>query len=638
MIPIRLNITLIIACLCCMIFLIAGCGRRVNDRRQSVDVLFKKLDSMPGNNDSQMVILEQGIRQLSNPTPIEMVMYYDYKSSFFARRGRYTEAMHYADSVTALTEQFPGNQELDQRHTAALFAKGDLYFFLRQYDQCLLYYGAAIKVDRKGVVDSCRYYEVQSRIADILYFQQRYLQAIPHYLTAFQNNARCKGSEFLAFAYRQAHLDNAGLCYLNAGLLDSANFYFDSALVFIKNEEKNFADRMPYINEAKGVVYGNQASVFRQRGDVLESQKLLLSAIGATNAYDNSYTQSAELDLADLYSTMGKEASAAALLDSVRQSLNRLPNERVELKWLKVSAEHYKKRGDRNKQSSYLEKYIAGKEAIQQRDLKFINIDAGRELESIRQKALNSELERKNEQTRAYLIVSITISAAIAAVFIVSWQNSRRWNSFNRQMAVKNERERISRELHDDLGSSFTSLQILVRKLKMAPDTNRDNLLEAITSVSEEASEQMGEIIWVLNHEQDTVVNLIAHVRNYMGDYLERTGLQLQLDISGQCGKGVVINASQRRHLLLAIKEIFHNVIKHSGATSFSLSWSCYGNRLCVTARDDGKGFHPVPGHSFHGLDNIARRVTLAGGEFKLDTGKGVEVMIMIPLIQKHTL
>jgi signal transduction histidine kinase len=148
--------------------------------------------------------------------------------------------------------------------------------------------------------------------------------------------------------------------------------------------------------------------------------------------------------------------------------------------------------------------------------------------------------------------------------------------ALNNELALKSERERISKELHDDLGSGLTSLQIMVRRImNKQPGNTQNETLHSIASVSEELIDQMSEVVWVLNNANDTVNGLLAHLRIYMADYIEKTGFDLSLEFNYTCKVNYAINNVLRRNLLLIIKEVFHNVIKHADASRFSLAASC---------------------------------------------------------------
>ena len=118
--------------------------------------------------------------------------------------------------------------------------------------------------------------------------------------------------------------------------------------------------------------------------------------------------------------------------------------------------------------------------------------------------------------------------------------------------------------------------------MNQQPGNTQNETLHSIASVSEELIDQMSEVVWVLNNANDTVNGLLAHLRIYMADYIEKTGFDLNLEFNFSCTVNYAINNVLRRNLLLIIKEVFHNVIKHADASRFSLAASCVEKKLRI--------------------------------------------------------
>ena len=202
----------------------------------------------------------------------------------------------------------------------------------------------------------------------------------------------------------------------------------------------------------------------------------------------------------------------------------------------------------------------------------------------------------------------------------------------HRQIALKNERERISQDLHDDLGSGLTSIRLLSKAILAKQENGKENsMLDSIGKISGELIDQMSEIIWVLNHVDDTLTGLLSHLRMYMAEYLERTGQNVKLDIVNNCSIENNITGIQRRNILLVSKEVFHNMLKHSSADMFSIVCNCDTKNIIIKLKDNGVGLPDKINAGGNGLNNIRKRITAINGTVKIESLPGILITIIIP-------
>jgi len=125
---------------------------------------------------------------------------------------------------------------------------------------------------------------------------------------------------------------------------------------------------------------------------------------------------------------------------------------------------------------------------------------------------------------------------------------------------------------------------------------------------------------------------LLAHLRAYMADYLERTGLDIRLEFNYTCKENYTIGNTLRRNLLLIIKEVFHNVVKHAHAASFSLTASCEEKKLHLIIQDDGRGLPDNIVSKGSGLQNIQSRIDSMHGTVSFNNYNGLQVIIEVPV------
>lgn len=240
-----------------------------------------------------------------------------------------------------------------------------------------------------------------------------------------------------------------------------------------------------------------------------------------------------------------------------------------------------------------------------------------------------------------WFIAIVGLSAACLLTFIIRYVMDKRLEhqriEASREMALRTERERISQELHDDLGSGLTSIRLLAKGIiaKQQTDGKTSGTLQNIAKISSELIDQMSEIVWLMNHMRDTMNGLLAHLRAYMAEYLQRTEIAVRLHFSNEIQVDTFISGRQRRSILLIIKEAFHNMVKHSRASEFSITCSADEKTITLLISDNGIGLPESSSLTGNGLNNIRKNVTAINGKVLFESGTGTHITVTIPTDEK---
>ncbi|MBX2925218.1 MAG: hypothetical protein KF746_23655 [Chitinophagaceae bacterium] len=197
--------------------------------------------------------------------------------------------------------------------------------------------------------------------------------------------------------------------------------------------------------------------------------------------------------------------------------------------------------------------------------------------------------------------------------------------------ARENERNRISQEIHDDIGSGLTSIRLLseIAKAKEGGTDNKE--LEKISATANVLMDKMNEIIWTLNSRNDALPNLIAYLRHYIVEYFESLNIQLNLSVPDVISE-ISINGKIRRNILLSVKEALHNIVKHSQATTVDVQF-VVNDCFIITITDNGTGFNPGM-HKSHGngLHNMKERLNVIGGSCAIINNGGTSIVFKVQL------
>lgn len=195
------------------------------------------------------------------------------------------------------------------------------------------------------------------------------------------------------------------------------------------------------------------------------------------------------------------------------------------------------------------------------------------------------------------------------------YKNTLLQKEIERQRSLQIERERISHDMHDDLGAGISALKLHAQFIKQQlPD--QDPLLEDINlmiKTSDEMNHSMREMLWSLNAKNDNLEEFVHYVSNYGYDFFRPTGITFYVE--SDVDDNIQFEATARRHMFLCIKEAFHNIVKHSHARSVHFSIRCMDNKLEINIIDDGIGMQAVNSHGY-GLESMTSRMKKLGGRF----------------------
>lgn len=195
------------------------------------------------------------------------------------------------------------------------------------------------------------------------------------------------------------------------------------------------------------------------------------------------------------------------------------------------------------------------------------------------------------------------------------------------------ERNRISQEIHDDIGSGLTSIRLLseIAKARSASDDTVKEL-EKISGTANILIDKMNEIIWTLNSRNDTLPNLIAYLRHLIVAYFEPLQIQLHI-VTPDIISEISVSGKIRRNILLAVKEALHNIVKHSQATAVNIHFTT-GGYFSIAISDNGIGFNPLLTQYYNnGLQNIKERLSAIGGSCTISNNDGTSIILEVPLL-----
>jgi len=241
-------------------------------------------------------------------------------------------------------------------------------------------------------------------------------------------------------------------------------------------------------------------------------------------------------------------------------------------------------------------------------------------------------------RNQIFLVIGF-VGAIAAAVLLSRWliqrRTARQVAAANARAALAEERARIARDLHDDLGANLAEIAMISELAREAlpPQHPARGPLEKIFDRAESNARRLGEIVWAVNPANDTLEHFTKYLCKSAQDYLAAANIRCRFKLPDVMPAGN-FTATQRYHLLLAAKEAIHNAARHGCPATVTLVLGVHGDRFVVEIHDDGRGCDPVAAAaSPRGCGNMRLRMDAVGGNFEITSvrGRGTIVTLAVP-------
>ncbi|MES2629178.1 MAG: sensor histidine kinase [Bacteroidota bacterium] len=282
---------------------------------------------------------------------------------------------------------------------------------------------------------------------------------------------------------------------------------------------------------------------------------------------------------------------------------------------------------------------------IRELQTKYETVEKEKELAQEKANVANSKLVIKQ---RNNTLIMVSSGFIIFLIIAIGWynRNQYRQRQYRREVELKQrladaelknkiqgERERISRDLHDHIGSQLT---LIISGLDTMSYTEARNQhaesAEQLNDLSDQARLTMGQLretIWAMNKEEVSMEMLVSKIK----EFTNKANRSIYTAISGD--GTVVISPAKSLALFRVCQEAINNAIKHAEFTTMNIHFSADKNKIDVQISDDGKGFdQQETANGGYGLENMAFRLQECGGSFKLSSapGQGTRIEMQVSL------
>ena len=205
-----------------------------------------------------------------------------------------------------------------------------------------------------------------------------------------------------------------------------------------------------------------------------------------------------------------------------------------------------------------------------------------------------------------------------------------RINQLKKLLAI---RTKISRDLHDEIGSTLTSINILskVSQNNLEKDKSKaSELLQKISEQSADMQQSMSDIVWSIRPDNDKMENLVIRMREYLGQTAEARNMQVQFSADEKV-LNENLSMQHRQHIFLIFKEAVNNAVKYSGGKTVTVFLGRENSHIRLSVKDDGTGFNAARITSSSGLKNMQARAKELHGTLQIrsEAGSGTEVELI---------
>jgi signal transduction histidine kinase len=234
------------------------------------------------------------------------------------------------------------------------------------------------------------------------------------------------------------------------------------------------------------------------------------------------------------------------------------------------------------------------------------------------------------QSAKQKILVLLFISFLIIALLLLKYFRAR--HRTKRAIEIERVRNNIARDLHDDIGSALSSIHIN-SQLAMDERLRTQLHLQRIAESAARMMENMGDIVWSISPENDTLEKMLVKMKEFAAEILEPKNIDYCFELHEDLGR-IKLPVETRKNLYLIFKESINNAAKYSEGSQVVICLKLQNNLLHLSIRDNGKGFEIGNVKPGYGLKNMTERARNVQGKLTRQSapGQGTEIVAELPI------
>jgi PAS domain S-box-containing protein len=218
-------------------------------------------------------------------------------------------------------------------------------------------------------------------------------------------------------------------------------------------------------------------------------------------------------------------------------------------------------------------------------------------------------------------------------------------NTQKKELAVMDERERMARDLHDNLGQilSFSSVQIQTvrQQFKKENFKQADEYLQELKEIIRDAHKEIREYVYNIRDNTDYNENFIGLLKTIIGKFRKNSEVEVNLktdfrQIEGCSGDKLAnfLGTEEKMQLINVVKESLTNILKYAEADTVNILLGDKAGNFEIIIEDNGKGIDKLKEKSGSGINIMNERARLIGGQLKIESESnlGTRVIVTLPV------
>ncbi|HZY10557.1 MAG TPA: tetratricopeptide repeat protein [Bacteroidota bacterium] len=481
-------------------------------------------------------------------------------------------------------------------------------------NEALKYYVTSLEI-RKEIGDIGGFGFIYDNIGGVYRLQGNFPEALKNYLAALEINEEIGNKALIANTY-----NNIGRIYTEMNRFAEAEKYLNDAL-YISRElsiKVSIIEAYEFLSQLDSLMGNYQQALEHYKLYTLYKDSLL----NETNSkmieqMKMSYeTEKKDKEIQKLESE--KEISSLQFIVQ-QESLKSTQSERD-----KIQAENLL-----NLQQVDL---LANEKKLQQLEIEKNQADyTAQKAETDRKESqlviLNKEgvihmLEIKKQKLLKNYLLGGFVLFSLLSLFVYSNYRTRQ------QLKLQMLRNKIASDLHDDVGSTLSSISIFSQ---MAQQQSKETIpmLETIGESSRKMLDAMADIVWTITPENDQFEKIILRMRSFAYELLGAKQIDFEFVADDDVTR-IKLPMDVRKNLYLIFKEAANNMVKYSEANKALFSIKEEKGFLTMLIRDNGKGFDTNKLTEGNGIKNMKKRALEIGAKLMIDSVLGEGTMIQL--------
>ena len=225
-----------------------------------------------------------------------------------------------------------------------------------------------------------------------------------------------------------------------------------------------------------------------------------------------------------------------------------------------------------------------------------------------------------------YFLIGIVLAAAIYTFF--------RYR-LNQKIKLLEMRNRISQDLHDEIGASMSGInllsQIAADKLQHNKPDEAVEYLVKVKNYTQDVIEKLSDMVWIFNPQNDSIEKLLQRLKSFAISVALSKNIKVHF-VTDKASETINLTIRQRKAIYLISKEAINNAFKSSACSNIYYHLTANGSKGQLRIQDDGKGFSLTEKTDGNGLRNMQARADEIGAKFNIQSQPGAGTSILLEL------